>query len=205
MSVGLQILASLGGQLTAVEYLRAQSWSNQTSPSSWDNDTDNNGFFSWDNGTDIDTEDMVGENVVNFLTTVVFTVSCYQYLSVATVFSKGAPYRKPFYTNRLYTLALCSLGAFTALLYLNFPPLSFLTDFFQLLVPKHWQFTVVIFGIIGINILVNFLIEVLLNTGSWVKSLSHFISRKKQPKNKYKILKRQLDQLPEIYPQSVGF
>ena len=208
MSVGLQILASLGGQLTAVEYLRAQSWSNQTSPSSWDNDTDNNGFFSWDNGTDInaeDTEDMVGENVVNFLTTVVFTVSCYQYLSVATVFSKGAPYRKPFYTNRLYTLALCSLGAFTALLYLNFPPLSFLTDFFQLSVPKHWQFTVVIFGIIGINILVNFLIEVLLNTGSWVKSLSHFISRKKQPKNKYKILKRQLDQLPEIYPQPVGF
>ena len=133
-----------------------------------------------------------------------FTVSCYQYLSVATVFSKGAPYRKPFYTNIFYTLALSSLGAFTALLYLNFSHLSFLTDFFQLSVPEHWQFTVVIFSIIGVNIIINFLIEMLLDTGSWVKTFSHFISRKKRPKNKYKILKRQLDQLPDIYPQSEG-
>ena len=196
MSVGLQILASLGGQLTAVEYLQAQPWSNQ---SSWDQNVSE--IFS--EHTEADTGESE-ENVVNFLTTVVFTVSSYQYLSVAAVFSRGPPYRKPFYTNILFFLAITSLGAFTTLLYLNFEPLHFLTEFFQLSVPDNWRFTVVIFGIIGVNMLVNCLIEMILHTGTWVKTLSHFLSRKKQPKNKYKIIQRQLDLLPDVFTQSDG-
>merc|ERR1712227_1043518 len=107
------------------EYLRAQPWSNFNSS---DNETEDHSLYSLDSGTDNyigDTEDIVGENeenVVNFLTTVVFTVSCYQYLSVATVFSKGPPYRRPFFTNTLFTVSVAVLASFTAILYLNLIP-----------------------------------------------------------------------------------
>ena len=178
MSVSLQILASLAGQLTAVQYLEMQSWNLGPEP---------------------DPVQPHRDNVVTYVTTTVFTVSCYQYISVATVFSTGPPYRKPFYTNRLFALAVLSLSTFTAILYLK--PVAVLSDFFQLKIHQSWKFTFVIFGIICANTLTNILIEVFLGAGTWVKKLSHFISRKKEPKNRYKIIQKQLDQLPELFPQ----
>ena len=82
MSVSLQILASLAGQLTAVQYLemQMQPWNVDPEPS---------------------LDHPHSDIVLNYVTTSVFTVSCCQYISVATVFSTGPPYRKPFYTNRL--------------------------------------------------------------------------------------------------------
>ena len=179
MSVGLQILASLAAQLAAVLYLEAQPWNVDPVPAEHH------------------------EVVVDYVTTVVFMVSSYQYLSVAAVFSRGPPYRRPFYTNVLYSTALASLAAFTALLYLLGSG-NLLSDFFQLLVPNDWKFTVVLFGIIGGNTFVNFLIEFVLGTGTWVKKVSHLISRKRHPKNKYKIVQKQLDLLPDLFSQSEG-
>ena len=181
LSVGLQILVSAGAQLAAVAYLEIQPWNKDPQP----------------NGDD--------EVVVDYLTSVVFVVSCYQYLSVATVFSKGPPYRRPFYSNSLFTISVVSLATFTAILYLNLiPPMS---RFFQLMTPElptYWRFTFVIFGIIASNTLVNIAIELLLVTGTWVKTFSHFVCQKKQPKNRYKIIQRQLDELPDLFPNNDG-
>ena len=52
---------------------------------------------------------------------------------MATVFSSGRPYRKPFYTNLLFLAALVVLSTTTALLLAN--PLPAAAKFFQLMLP----------------------------------------------------------------------
>ena len=138
--------------------------------------------------------------VIDYDTTVIFTVSCFQYLSLATVFSKGPPYRKPFYTNILFSISLLVLGSFTVLLYLN--PFQPLGNFFELKIPDDFLFVMITFLIVVANITVNLVIEAVLASGTWVKKLSHYLSQKKEPKNKYKLIQQQLNSLSELWPRS---
>ena len=133
-------------------------------------------------------------------TTVIFTVSCFQYLSLATVFSKGRPYRQPFYSNILFFISLLALGSFTVLIYLN--PLPALGEFFGLKIPDDLDFLLLTLVIVVVNTAGNIAIEAVLGTGSWVKRFSHYLSQKTGPKNKYKIIQHHLDSLPELWPRS---
>lgn len=176
MSVGLQIVACLSGQLGAIFFLQSRSWYVPVDPPSPE-----------------------AEIIKNWDTTTIFIISSYQYLSLATAFSKGAPYRKPFYTNFLYFAALIILSTFTAILILNpFPPLA---SFFELKIPS-LSFRISILVIVVINTSSNFVLELVLSSGSWVKHFSHFVSRKRQPKNKYKHIKQELDLHGESWPQN---
>jgi len=175
MSVALQILACIAGQVGAILFLQSRSWYTPVNPP----------------GPDV-------EIIDNWDTTTIFIVSSYQYLSLATVFSKGAPYRRPFYTNYLFFTALMCLSIFTAVLIMN--PLPPLGAFFQLKIPSlSFRFSILI--IVLINTSTNFLLELVLSTGNWVKSFSHLVSRKKQPKNKYKHISKELELLSENWPQ----
>eukprot|EP00092_Neocalanus_flemingeri_P007619 GFUD01008222.1.p1 GENE.GFUD01008222.1~~GFUD01008222.1.p1 ORF type:complete len:1156 (+),score=221.75 GFUD01008222.1:90-3557(+) len=176
MSVAVQILACLAGQLGAIFFLQSRAWY-----------------------VPVDPPNPEDEIIVNSATTVIFIVSSYQYLSLATVFSKGAPYRKPFYTNFLYFAALVCLTSFTAILFLN--PVPAFGKFFQLKIPA-WSFRLSILLIVFLNTSTNFLLECILSHGTWVKQLSHLISRKKQPKNKYKLVRKEMDLLSETWPQN---
>ena len=83
--------------------------------------------------TPVDPANPEQEITVNFDTTTVFVVSAFQYISIATVFSNGPPFRAPLYKNRLYSLALLLLSSTTVILLLNIIPA--LSTFFSLLVP----------------------------------------------------------------------
>ena len=83
--------------------------------------------------TPVDPANPEQEITVNFDTTTVFAISAFQYISIATVFSSGPPFRAPLYKNRLYSLALLLLSVSTVLLLLNIIP-AFST-FFSLLLP----------------------------------------------------------------------
>lgn len=83
----LQIVTCLVGQLGALLYLYEQKWF-EPIPS-----------------------DTVDEVVVSWENTVLFTVSCFQYLILATVYSKGRPYRQMLITNFWFLLSAVSLAA----------------------------------------------------------------------------------------------
>ena len=51
------------------------------------------------------------------------------------------------------------------------------------------------------NTAVNVVVEVLVSSGRWVKRLSHFITRKKRPKNKYKLVKEDLQLYHQGWPR----
>ena len=192
LSVGLQIMASFTGQMSAVFYLHCQDWYRPVIPQG-----DQVRIISYFEFLIVF---LFQDIVIDYDSTVIFTVSCFQYLSLATVFSKGPPYRKPFYTNFLFFTSLLVLGSFTALLYLN--PLPLLGQFFELKIPDNIQFLMFTFLIVVANIFINVIIEAVLATGTWVKRFSHYLSQKKQPKNKYKLIQQQLDSLPELWPRS---
>jgi len=173
MSILTQILASLAGQLAALFYLQSKVWYTPVEPSGPDD-----------------------EVIVDAATTTIFIVSSYQYLVLATLYSTGPPYRKPFYTNVLYLGALLALSGFTAwLLFLPSVPFPALQTFFELQT-LYTDYKVGIMCIVVVNLLVNLLLETVVNSGTWVKSLYHILKRKRGPKNKYKLVMRDIASEP---------
>lgn len=54
---------------------------------------------SYINKSDLNDTEVDDHNIKNFENTSIFYVSCFQYLIVAIVFSKGKPFRQPSYKN----------------------------------------------------------------------------------------------------------
>ncbi|XP_023338500.1 probable cation-transporting ATPase 13A3 isoform X3 [Eurytemora carolleeae] len=172
-SIFCQILASLAGQLTAMFYLQWLPWY-----------------------TPVSLDDPDEEIIEDALTTTIFIVSSFQYLVLATVFSTGPPYRKPFYTNLLYLGALIILGSFTLyLLFIPGIPFIQIQEFFQLK-NLHTDYKIWVVVIILVNIVVNILLENLVKTGNWAKKMMHYVIRKTTPKNKYKMVLQELEADP---------
>lgn len=63
---------------------------------------------------------------LNYENTVLFLVSCFQYILVAGVFSVGPPYRKPIYTNPSLMICLVGLTSFST--YVLLSPSTFVAD-----------------------------------------------------------------------------
>ncbi|KAJ9592472.1 hypothetical protein L9F63_015888, partial [Diploptera punctata] len=67
-----------------------------------------------------------------------FTISSMQYIILALVFSKGAPYRKSIFSNYGFLASLVFLVGFT--LYLTLNPAEWVRERFELMVPPQWDF-----------------------------------------------------------------
>lgn len=75
------------------------------------------------------------EVVVCWENTVLFTISCYQYIILACVYSKGKPYRERLITNFLFLLAALSLTCFITWLVI-YPP-KLIAEFFEVIYLPH--------------------------------------------------------------------
>ncbi|BES87473.1 cation-transporting atpase [Nesidiocoris tenuis] len=79
----------------------------------------------------------------------VFSVSCFQYIILAIVFSKGAPYRRSLLSTPALTLATAIITMFS--LYLILYPCSFLRERFELsLPPVNFRFLMVIISVLNL-------------------------------------------------------
>jgi magnesium-transporting ATPase (P-type) len=130
-------------------------------------------------------------------TTSLFCVSSFQYLVLAVIFSKGRPYRQPFYTNIFFTLSVIILATVTILVTLY--PGQGLANFLQLMFDplnptKHLDYRLSLLVWVGFNILLCILIEKAIVERRWLKKIVHFFIRKRIPKNKFRVIQMEMDQ-----------
>jgi cation-transporting ATPase 13A3/4/5 len=86
-----------------------------------------------------------------------FTVSSMQYIILALVFSKGAPYRKSIFSNYGLLASLVCLTAFT--LYLTLDPVEWLRESFELMVPPSLDFRLIMVMLAFVNTVLAVFIE----------------------------------------------
>lgn len=90
----MQIMSCIFIQFSALIYLHNQSWFHLMNINS--NDIHNN---TQQLSTCTDNDDEFVENVVGWENSVLFLISCYQYLWLGAIYSKGLPHRQPLYRN----------------------------------------------------------------------------------------------------------
>ncbi|XP_069583276.1 polyamine-transporting ATPase 13A3 isoform X1 [Ranitomeya imitator] len=148
-SVLSQIIICLAFQTMAFLLVKQEPWYEVWSPSS------NACNISMEGHHENDTEHDE-HNIKNYENTTLFYVSCFQYLIVAVVFSKGKPFRQPSYRNYLFVISV--LAIYALILFFMLYPIESIDDFFELVcVPFQWRI-VMLFIIIG-NAIVSILVE----------------------------------------------
>lgn len=82
----------------------------------------------------------------------IFIISCFQYMTLAIVFSKGAPYRKSIFSNFGLIVSICINLALTC--YLALYPAQFIAKFMELVTPPQsrllsYGFVLILFGAVN--------------------------------------------------------
>ncbi|KAE8294095.1 putative cation-transporting ATPase 13A3 [Larimichthys crocea] len=192
-SVLTQILICLGFQTITFLWVQQQPWYEVWTPL-----TDVCNQSSYINASDHNDTEVDDHNIQNFENTSLFYVSCFQYLIVAIVFSKGKPFRQPTYKNWPFVASALSLYFF--LLFIMFHPVQGIDDFLEIVcVPFEWR--VKLFLITVVNAAVSVLVEGGIDLWGY-KCLSWLCCpRKMAPKARYMHLAQELSVDPDWPPK----
>lgn len=135
---------------------------------------------------------------LSYEATTLFFVSNFQYIVVAFIFSKGPPYRKPIYTNYLYSASLVILCGFS--LFLVLCPIEKMYSYF-LLKEVDWLFRCIIIALVLAHFLAAVLIENFLADTRFVQNHATCRQWRKGKKVvKHEILIQQLNSDPTWPP-----
>ncbi|XP_043926231.1 polyamine-transporting ATPase 13A3 [Protopterus annectens] len=152
-SVLSQILICIAFQALAFIWVKQQLWYEVWTP---DSDACNKSAAVNSNSSHLGNVTHDEHNIVNYENTTLFFISCFQYLIVAIVFSKGKPYRQPCYKNFLFGGSVLILYIF--ILFIMLYPVEGIDRFLQLVcVPYQWRITMLV--IIIVNSAVSFFTE----------------------------------------------
>lgn len=176
-SLAFHLIFAIGFQVLAYEHLRAQEWfvPFQFSP-------ETNGLGCYENYA-------------------VFVMSCFQYIILAFVFSKGAPYRKSILTN--YGFLISIIVNLTVTVYLTIQPANFLADFFELVMPPELMFRYYLVGYGVANFLISLFIEVIIIEHIFFRKLRYRFHNIEKSRRKFLSIENSLRQLPAWPPISL--
>ncbi|XP_067826649.1 cation-transporting ATPase 13A2 isoform X2 [Heptranchias perlo] len=125
----------------------------------------------------------------NYENTALFCVSGFQYLILATVLSKGQPFRKPLYSNVLFLVALILLYAL--MIFLTLYPLQFIRQILQLMLISDVNFKLLLLGFAALHFFTSLLFETAIDSG-FLNLCLRPLCKKKQSKKLYKRLEKEL-------------
>ncbi|KAI0305581.1 P-type ATPase [Multifurca ochricompacta] len=130
-----QIVITSAVQFWAFFWVRSQPWYLPTKPNTGSDDNH--------------------LQATNYENTVLFLLSCFQYILVAAVFSIGPPYRKPMWTNGLLMLFLVTLSLFNISVLVA--PTKFVSAVLELMpIPVSARLTLLWVGVINVAVSVSF-------------------------------------------------
>ncbi|KAK0056869.1 cation-transporting ATPase 13A3 [Biomphalaria pfeifferi] len=168
-----------------------------------------NGSLGFSNQTQGFSNGTLGENdakeAKSWESSTIFLVSSYMYIAVAFTFSKGPPFRKPIYTNVIYTITLVVLFGFSTFLLLM--PLRPITDFLDMMPMDQTSlihFRLVLFEIALAFMVASYITEWIIVESGWLKCFYRAVSRwKKAQRSKYKVIQQEIDDSdwPPLEPQ----
>lgn len=121
----------------------------------------------------------------------IFTISSFQYIILAIVFSKGKPYRKSIFTNYGLIIAAISVTAFSV--FLAFSPIEFLSEQFELVTPKDVEFRLFLIGYAFANFIISLLVEIFFVDHLVFNKLRFKFHKIEKSKRKYLVIERDMD------------
>lgn len=113
----------------------------------------------------------------------VFCVSMFQYITMAVVFSRGKPYRKPIYTNMSFIISILLLIVICA--YITIYPASWIIRALELYMPPDYEWPFIILVIAVVNFLFCLFIESFVIEFLIEKKLRPKFYRPEKSKKKY--------------------
>ncbi|XP_037105129.1 probable cation-transporting ATPase 13A3 isoform X2 [Syngnathus acus] len=151
LSVLSQILICFGFQMLAFFWVQIQPWYTIWTPLS-----DACNVSSHTNMSNLNETEVDDHNIQNYENTSLFYVTCFQYLLVAIIFSKGKPFRQPSYKN--WPFVVTALILYIFLLTNMFYPAQAIDEFLQIVcVPLDWKLKLVL--VIVANAVVSVVVE----------------------------------------------
>ncbi|ROT75379.1 putative cation-transporting ATPase 13A3-like [Penaeus vannamei] len=172
-SVLSQIALVILTQVIAYLYLLQQPWFEPNKPTPG-NEEDNT--VSWETGT-------------------IFYISAFQYLTLCIAYSPGHPFRQPIYTNFWLTVSLVSLTVITLMMLLC--PWSWLMELMRIKYdPENdlMMFRVALLLMIALHFVVSLSTEHFVARSRFLKKCFQWITCKREPKNKYKSVIRDMNE-----------
>lgn len=135
------------------------------------------------------------DNLPNYENTVVFSLSSFQYLILAAAVSKGAPFRRPLYTNVPFLAALVLLGSVLVGLMLAPGPLQGPLTLKSI---TNTRFKLLLLGLVAFNVVAAFMLESLLD--QYLPGCLRQFRPKRASKKRFKQLEQELAERPWPLP-----
>lgn len=87
----------------------------------------------------------------------IYSLSMFEYIASAIVFSRGVPYRKPLYTNKLFSFSLLAMTIVCA--YMTLYPADWILQLFEIKLPPHFDVRPMILLLAAVNLVCCLLME----------------------------------------------
>lgn len=121
----------------------------------------------------------------------VFTISSFQYIILAIVFSKGYPYRKSIFSN--YGFLISAVVMTSISIYFALAPADFIVRWMELVLPESFNFRLYMLGYAGANFVLSLLVEVLIVEKCIFGKLRFKFHNVDKSKKKYLAVERDLN------------
>ncbi|KAF5281780.1 hypothetical protein FQR65_LT14527 [Abscondita terminalis] len=121
----------------------------------------------------------------------IYTISSFQYVILAVVFSKGKPYRQSMFSNYGLLFSAAALVIFS--IYMALWPASVLSDFFELILPEDFTFRLYLLVYALLNFVISVLIEIFVIDYLFFKKLRFKFHNVYKSKRKYLAIERDLE------------